>query len=204
MRSFTILMVLWILLPGLAAAEQIGPAPVGNEKSLSGDFSQKRFLTGFEEPFVTTGRFYLLPKTGLAWIVQSPFVSQLIMTDHNIVQVVNGVTVQMDGGDRVAKVIMNMIHPVLVGDWNLLQQEFDITEQLRDEKTQGWRVVLTPKQDVMKTTIKQLVVTGHDKTEALTILKPNGDRDEIQFSSQQVFDEPPAQALKLFQGSEVK
>ena len=203
MRSFAILIV-WILLPGLAAAEKIGPAPIGHEKSLSGEFSQRRFLTGFDEPFATEEQFHLLPKTGLAWIVQSPFASQLIMTDHNIVQIVNGVTVQMDGGDRVAKVIMNMIHPVLVGDWNSLQQEFDITEQSRDEKTQKWRIALTPKQDVMKTTIKQLVVTGGDKTEALTILKPNGDRDEIQFSSQQVFDEPPAQALKLFQGSEVK
>ncbi len=204
MRSFAILMVLWILLPSLALAERIGPAPVGSEKNLSGEFSQKRFLTGFEQPFVTKGQFYLVPEKGLAWIVQSPFASQLIMTDHNIVQIVNGVAVQMDGGDRVAKVIMNMIHPVLVGDWSLLQQEFDITDKFLDKQTQKWRIVLTPKHDVMQTTIKRLVVTGGDKTDALTILKPNGDRDEIQFSSQLFFDEPPAQALELFQSREVK
>ncbi len=204
MRIFTLLMLLCLVPIDLSAAERIGPVPIGSEKNISGDFTQKRVLTGFDQPFITTGQFYLLPKKGLAWIVQEPFASQLIMTDHNIVQVVNGVAAQMEGADRVAKIIMNMIHPVLVGDWKSLQQDFDIKEQSIVKKTLEWRVVLMPKHDALTATLAKLIVTGRDKTEALTILKPNGDRDEIQFSAQKVVDEPPAKALELFQISEVK
>lgn len=182
----------------IAPADQKGPEPIEAGKSLSGKFIQKRYLSGFDAPLETSGEFFLVPTQGLAWKVNKPFVSRLLMTDDGVTQIIHGSAVKVEGAAGLAKIVTGMMYPALAGDWQSLEKDFKVTVTQSDPSAKEWHASLHPLSDLMRKIITKIDVGGAETTRALTIHKSNGDRDEIEFSDQRIMDQPSVAARKAF------
>ncbi|MEP3244218.1 MAG: hypothetical protein ABJP91_19250 [Sneathiella sp.] len=145
----------------------------------------------------TNGEFYLVPELGLAWIVKAPFASRLLMTQDGILQITNGSAVKTGDG-RAARLIAGILYPALFGDWEQLKKDFDIEEQPLAGADKAWEFTLHPLNDRVRTFVNKLVVKGKETTQSVVLFRSGGDRDEIQFVDQKVWDKPPSAALTAF------
>lgn len=167
------------------------------EQTLSGSFIQNRFLKGFDAPLKTRGEFFLVPNVGLAWMVKKPFESRLIMTDDGITQVTHGKVMNIGGAD-IAKIIAGMMYPALAGDWPKLEQDFEIQKSSATNDGASWQITLRPRSDQMRAIITKIIVEGGEVTQSLILHKASGDRDEISFRDQKLWDKAPLTATDAF------
>ena len=170
-------------------------AGTANADTISGQFTQDRYLAGFDTPFKTSGDFHLIPEKGLAWIVTAPFPSRIIMNKDGITQIANGAVTQ-SGSGGVGKVISEMIYPAMANDWEGLSKNFDVQLEERDNK---WKATLSPKHSTLKEYITEILVEGAETTDLLIIRKAKGDYDRIAFSNQVISTTSRAEAVEAFQ-----
>ncbi len=167
-------------------------------ETISGSFHQDRYLAGFDTPFKTVGEFFLVPETGLAWVITSPFPSRLIMNEEGVTQIAND-TITRSGSGGVGKIISEMIYPALANDWEKLSENFTVDLQKTDA---NWKATLLPKHPQLKEHIAELIVKGAKTTEMLVIRKAKGDYDKITFSNQHIWETTPPEALAAFEYEE--
>lgn len=170
--------------------------------SLTGDFTQDRYLSGFDEPLKTKGVFAYVPTSGLAWVVTAPFVSRLIVTKEAVFQEIHNQVVELEGGNALASQISDLMVPLLSSDFIKLEQGFEIKEERISKDSLKWRLTMTPKQAGMQQVIQSVTVEGAAKTQKIVIHKPGDDRDEITFSKQVIFETAPPSLLAYFKLTE--
>ncbi len=180
--------------PGGVLAEQ--------SETLTGEFTQKRFLQGFDEPLVSTGVFAFNPALGFAWITQSPFPSKLVITKDAVFQEVNGAVMELQGGSLIASQVSRLLIPVLANDHTAMAQDFIIQKLAQNLDGTDWTYELQPKSDGLKTFIKKLVAAGGAYTDRIEVHKPEGDRDEILLSGQQNISKIPSNIQTYFKLAE--
>ncbi len=169
---------------GTARADDIpAPANIGTEQYLGGSFTMDRHLDGFEKPLTSNGDFVLSPARGLVWRTLAPFPGTTILDDHGITRIDDqGNRDELARGDQFRQFV-ELISAVLAGNWQPLEQRFDIT---RDTTENGaWQVILTPKDgSTIQNQISKIIATGTDFVENVRLEKPTGDHDAITLSDQ--------------------
>ena len=188
----------FIVFSNVQNSKAAGPEKIDPAHSLSGEFSQDRFLSGFDQPLQTKGTFAYAPEMGLAWIVREPFASRLIVTKGAVFQEVHGQVVELEGGSALATQISDMIVPLLSSDFNKLSQDFEIKEENVNEDASKWHLMMIPKSAGMQQVVQKIEVEGAQQTQKIIIFKPGGDRDEIYFSDQAVFETVPEDLKRYF------
>jgi len=179
MRCVTFLFALLMC----AAPALADPQPLGPGELLRGRFVQERFLSGFERPARSEGSFILAPGQGLIWKVETPFAIITAITPTGLVQSVNGrETLRLDAARMpFLSNLYEMMTGTLVGDWSAVEANFRVS---RD----GRAVVLTPINEAPALpTIRAYVSKNVD---AVEMVRPGGDRDRLDFNSQQVSSSP--------------
>ncbi len=189
--------------PAISQEKLTGSMSLKGGETLSGQFNQNRYLAGFKAPLKTSGDFYLVPELGLAWIVKKPFTTRLLMTSSSVTQITHGEVMQV-GNAGFAEIFAKMMHPVLSHDWEQLKQSFDV--QLRNLTDTGsrWKVTLTPLDSRMLSFVTTIVIEGAEQTELLIIKKASGDRDEIAFMNQLLWEKPSQAAVAAFDAMQDK
>tara|TARA_R100001143_G_scaffold37623_1_gene35127 strand:- start:247 stop:882 length:636 start_codon:yes stop_codon:yes gene_type:complete len=169
---------------GFAWADDIPtPATIDQDQYLGGSFTMDRHLDGFEKPLTSNGDFVLSPARGLVWRTLAPFPGTTILDDHGITRIDDqGNRDELARGDQFRQFV-ELISAVLAGNWQPLEQRFDIT---RDTTENGaWQVILTPKDgSTIQNQISKIIATGTDFVENVRLEKPTGDHDAITLSDQ--------------------
>lgn len=187
---------------GVARADDIpAPATIGTEQYLGGSFTMDRHLDGFEKPLTSNGDFVLSPANGLVWRTLQPFPGTTILDDHGITRIDDqGNRDELARGDQFHQFV-ELISAVLAGNWQPLEQRFDIT---RDTTENGaWKVILTPKDgSTIQNQISKITATGTDFVENVRLEKPTGDHDAITLSDQSLQSLPlPPEFADLLTGA---
>lgn len=204
-RRFLVLIKLCaIVIFGLSAgqralhAETVKPAPLNQNEYLHGTFELARHLDGFEEPLLSRGEFVISPQNGLIWKTTFPFPGITVLEDDGIFTITpNGDRNAFASGSETRQFV-RMISSVLSGNWDTLQSQFNIAENITQSNT--WEVVLTPSTNsAVATQVNNIAASGDIFVRKVTIEKPSSDQDVITFDDQVVGMLPlPPEFAKLF------
>jgi len=148
---------------------------------VSGEFLQKKFLTGLKNPIVSKGEFNYTVQEMLVWEVIHPFPSRLILTQSKIIQSNKGnVTFEIDARKQpVARVISNIFFGVLAGDPDSFSEDFSHSIQ----KIHGlWTIQLIPKSESLSNLYREIqLTTNRGRIVMVALFEISGDKQVIEF-----------------------
>jgi len=177
-----ILILLFTFFFSFSVLAQERPTPLKDGEALQGEFSQKRFLSGFERPLLSAGQFYFDPQQGLLWKTKTPFKTQLLINAEGITQSVDAKETMKLPTARYPE--LATLHQVLVqalrGQWQDLEERYGAKIQSHQD---GWTISFKADKDAPFDAIE---MHGAAFMEKLVIKKPAGDFDEIVFQQQMV------------------
>ncbi len=179
---------------------------LSRQKSLEGEFRQRKQLPHFERPFESTGNFRLSRDKGLYWQVESPAPS--VMEVHEGRVVLDGRTVQDHG---VGKLMSQLMLGFMDGDLSGVTPYFDIDGELYDSPTRhgrdegaeasaagdsGWQLQLTPRGRLARV-MTAVNLAGDRYLQHIEIAEAGGSTTFIEFQPQSAprFPVPEEQSL---------
>lgn len=165
-------------------------------KTLRGQYSQDKRLTGVPHPLHAEGRFLFVRDLGIAWETTAPFESELVITGSDILQRENGrVSMHMSAAQQPAvHIVAEIFSAVFALDFERLSANFELYSR---SKGRGWELGLKPRQP--NGTLKQIVVSGAKQVERVRVSDANGDETDIRLRATVVSSVAPApEELKRF------
>lgn len=171
-----------------AARAQMSPLPSGTV--LRGNFTQQRFLEGFDKPLRTDGAFVLASGRGLIWRATAPFAMLTVMGSGGLVQQAAGGAISKLDAAKVPFIarLYQVFAAALAGNLDGLSDVFTVKREARQT---GWRVRLSPKGGGgAAVPIREIVVEGNRFVELVEVFRATGDRDRVEFSDQVVSSGP--------------
>lgn len=163
----------------------LGPvtARLAGARSISGPYSQKKYLRELPKPLLAGGNFTFVRDRGITWRTTTPFASELIIERDALVQRdANGQEIRIDAAQQPAvRMVARIFFAVFSLDFAELEQLFTLSLQ---QDGGGWQLGLQPKQ--ASGTIDAIVVSGHSEVERVRLLERGGDRTEIEFHDTRV------------------
>lgn len=162
-------------------------------KSISGPYTQDKYLHELPKPLQSSGDFLFVRDLGVAWRTVKPFASELIITHDALIQREGGGTaVRVDAGEQPAiRMVARIFFAVFSLDFEQLSQLFDLS--VLADGHGGWQLGLKPKQNAG--VIAAIVVSGHRDVDSVHLLETGGDRTEIEFHDA-VLSTAPADAAQ--------
>ncbi|MBI3503632.1 MAG: hypothetical protein HY059_02225 [Proteobacteria bacterium] len=199
MKRRSILSLVLFALPLSRAAAQGPSRTLADGQILRGRFRQERRLAGFNAPLRSEGRFVLVAGQGLIWNPERPFAMTTIITPAGLVQEMGGTEVARLPAARLPFLarLYDMLGGAMAGDWRALEREFAVRRAGTDD---SWSMSLTPlKADDPAMPFRHIAVEGSRFVDKVTMAKPDGDSDALEFFEQVLSAEPatPAEAAAL-------
>lgn len=154
--------------------------------NVQGAFTQQRYLKSLNKPMTTSGKFVLIPKSGLLWQMQKPFESTLRVRSDGIKQW-NGNTWtatanKMSGQNQQIKLFLDL----LGGNTQGLETQFNL--KLKGN-AQNWTLELLPKTIIMKQIFNRIEINGDNVVRKIELNEKQGDRSVMQFNQIQTSSE---------------
>ena len=165
-------------------------------KTLRGQYTQDKTLQGLKRPLHAEGSFVFVRELGIAWRTVTPFESELVITNSDILQRENGkVSMHMTAAQQPAvHVVAEIFASVFALDFQRLSANFELYSR---RAGRGWELGLKPRQ--AGGPLKQIVVTGNRQVERVRVLDANLDETDIRLKATVVSNAAPAaEELKRF------
>ena len=144
-------------------------------------FIQHKWLSGMEQPIQSEGHLNIYPSGIIYWQVTSPFETQMLISDSNIIQFVAGKKA-MEVPLNQLPFLQNIRSLLLTLDRQNIRQEISKTyeaEVIGDEA--AWAFTL-PVQTLTSTPFDVIQFTGRYETLSSVYMKrKTGDQEEIKF-----------------------
>ncbi len=189
--TLSVLLLIMMALPTSSAraddAAMSALQSIGEDEYLGGEFRLDRYLSGFDQPLVSSGSFTLSPKDGLVWQNKEPFPDTTIMTERGITRVLDDGSTEVIANGAQFHQFIALISAVLAGNWDALSGHFTLSDIPPEnaESTSSWQVALTPLTGLPITDqIALITASGDQFVEHVVIRKPSSDYDDITLSNQ--------------------
>lgn len=176
-----LIIIAFLFMSSITQAQE-RPIKLKENEALSGTFSQKRFLSGFGHPITSEGEFYFDRAQGLVWKTTSPFETELQINKTGMSQSVDGQeTIQVSTNQFPAlKTLHDVLSLSMQGQWDILEEKFGA--KLTPLET-GWSLSFQAPKDAP---FKSIYLEGAKHLKKLIIVKPEDDKDVINFNNQTV------------------
>lgn len=143
------------------------------EKAIRGRFEQAKQLPFLQQPFLSTGHFYLDALGSLDWQVEQPAASRMQVT---------GAGVSLDGrpvrDHGIGQLISRLMSSFLSGNLAGLQRYFSLKSV---DQSPPWHIELTAKGRLQQA-IEGVSLSGGDYLESITIREAGGGSTAISLS----------------------
>lgn len=160
-----------------------------------GTFEQRKTVSGFSKPLVSSGDFLVWRGRGVIWQTRKPFGSELVVTRDRLVARTAESTYQLDAGTEPGLRATNQVlFAVLAGDIAALTRHFRVSGELAGND--GWRVILVPTDAGLARFLKRVELDGDRYVRRVRIDEANGDRSEIRFDALSDVPPPTAEEVK--------
>jgi hypothetical protein len=202
-RLFSALFLAFALLvaatPVASATEPTAQA-IDADHSLSGAFTLRRSLLGFDRPLVSTGAFTLAPAQGLFWETLQPFAGRMVLSKRGIFKLADDGSASLLASADQAALVATLMASVLGGDWDQLRATFTLSPL--PSAGEGWGLRLQPRPGaLLDGMVSRIDVYGQQFVNSLLIEKTSGDQDQITLSEQVIRPLPLPPALSaMFEG----
>lgn len=150
--------------------------------SLTGNFRQEKKLAEFDVAITSEGHFEYKRDQYIRWVTEKPVINELVMTPDDIVsRQGSDETLRIDTNKNpTVKVMSKIFFAVMTAEWYELSEYFFANGQQLDD---SWTVTLTPRNEIIKSTISYVELAGNTLLREVTMLEANGDRTHIIFSN---------------------
>lgn len=145
-------------------------------------FTQTKQIHQVARSFRSTGRMLLQPGEGIAWVIEKPYPSTMVVGSSSIVQSLPGqAPSRLDFGDnQTFTQISRTIVMVLSGDLSSVADAFT----LYFAKEGGeWMLALKPRQQEMAAFVDAFILSGSTELESVVMEETSGDSVRYTFSS---------------------
>ncbi|THB67356.1 MAG: outer membrane lipoprotein carrier protein LolA [Gammaproteobacteria bacterium] len=183
-RTLCFIFVLFFCVQATFAADILDElkAKTVKAKSVSGDFTQIKMVKGISISLKSTGIFSYVKDDKLVWHLQKPIENvysieyDQINKKSAIEDIVDGMQTTSDQYQNIVTMFLDMFS----GNWSVLEKYFSISG---DSNESGWRVKLTPTDELFKSMFISLTLQGDQYIDNMQIEEKNGDRTRIEFSN---------------------
>lgn len=197
MKIASLLLALW--LPVAACAEDLYSKPVSSEQlaqlfagrfqslqqaqAMSGNFVQKKKLSGITRPLSSTGDFLFVRGRGIRWHTLSPFDSDFVLTAKQMVVKESGsVAMRLQTAEQPGlRLVSDIFLAMFALDFKALGTHFSL--YVADGKS--WQIGLAPQDASLKTVATRITLAGSDRVDQVLLEDAHGDRTEIVLSQVQ-------------------
>ncbi|WP_051362212.1 outer membrane lipoprotein carrier protein LolA [Solimonas soli] len=157
-------------------------------RTISGPYTQKKFLRELPQPLRSQGDFLFVRDVGVAWRTTAPFASELIVTRDALVQRDAGSSTRV-GAERqpAVRMVARIFFAVFSLDFAQLSELFTLS--VLPGADGSWQLGLTPRHEAG--TIEAIVVGGARSVERVQLYEHGGDRTEIAFRDARVSSAAP-------------
>jgi len=153
---------------------------------LRGEFVQKKYLRGLEEPLRATGTFTLATGHGLLWNLERPMVRSLRITPKGIAYYV----VEAGGSGQNARWVADssrgqqsrafrLFLSVLNGDMAELNKQFRLSLAGAEGE---WQLTLTPSSALLSQIFSRIEIRGGAEVRRIELHETQGDTSVIEFN----------------------
>jgi hypothetical protein len=186
---------------------QTPAAELVQARALSGEFIQSRSLVGLARPLVSSGEFLLAREFGVHWHTRTPFESDMVLTESGMTlrdspESGPGAATRVDAQEQPAlRVVLNILMAMFTLDVRGLEESFELYGLAAEDGEAGrWQVGLKPRQAVLQSVFRAVVIAGARHVERIELVDGNGDRTEIAFAGIRVRTTPlDDEMLRRFQ-----
>ncbi|GAC33413.1 outer membrane lipoprotein carrier protein LolA [Paraglaciecola polaris] len=148
--------------------------------SLSGQFSQQKYLADFDMQLASSGEFDYTKNQSVNWHTLAPIENKITMTPQSITSVQGNTQVMHLQADSnpVVSVLSDIFFSVLTSQWQQLEVYFTLSGQIDDGQ---WQVVLIPKDSAISQAVSKIELQGDAYLRHLKFIENNGDYTDITF-----------------------
>jgi hypothetical protein len=153
-----------------------------NEPVVRGAFEQRKTVKGFRNPLVSSGEFVVVRQRGVLWRTTAPFPSMLVVTRDRVLarQGDGSVAKRLNASDEPAvRAISETLFGVMAADLAALVQRFEISGE---EKAEGWRLVLLPRDAQLARWIQRVELEGDRFLQVVRMQEASGDQTLIRLA----------------------
>ncbi|MEI7993902.1 MAG: outer membrane lipoprotein carrier protein LolA [Methylococcaceae bacterium] len=136
-----------------------------------GSFQQEKRLKILRKPLLSTGSFTYHQSKGVIWKTLTPIPSLLLVNESHVLT--------GQGEQTVPPAFGKLFKAMLGGDLNLLSEGFVITGE---DKKPKWQLRLTPKDELLKKLISDMVLSGDNDLRLVEIRETGGNMTRIKFA----------------------
>tara|TARA_R110000772_G_scaffold58136_5_gene131639 strand:- start:1940 stop:2521 length:582 start_codon:yes stop_codon:yes gene_type:complete len=149
--------------------------------SLSGQFSQQKYLADFDMQLASSGEFDYTKNQSVNWHTLVPIENKITMTPQSITSVQGNTQVMHLQADSnpVVSVLSDIFFSVLTSQWQQLEVYFTLSGQIDDGQ---WQVVLIPKDSAISQAVSKIELQGDTYLRHLKFIENNGDYTDITFA----------------------
>lgn len=148
---------------------------------LSSEFTQTKTIKGIPVPLTSTGTLVVDVAHGIVWQTRTPFPATLLLSKTGIYQVDGSKKKSLTNGQD--RGIMAILSKLLHGQFNQIT-EFKITVK-DDSRIDQWNLNLIAQGAISKI-IKSIDLEGDSHIQKITVLRVNGDKDQIDLKNHQI------------------
>lgn len=168
------------LLPAVTYATP--PSFIAPNEVMRGNFSQDRFLAGFDAPLHSNGNFTLAPNQGLIWRSEKPFATTVIITSQGLIQKTGDTELMRLSATEMPYFapLYRFLAATLSGDWGALSEHYQVRDTAVDN---GRELTLHPlKGNAGLVPFDSITIHYSKFVDHIEIRKPDGDRDHLSFT----------------------
>lgn len=143
-------------------------------------FTQERHMEILSKPIRTEGRLVFSEGEGIAWLIETPFPTNLALTDTHVTEWGDGderLRSPLSTRPRLASLVSFLV-PLLAGNFDELGEDFIVEASVSEG---GWQVVLTPKAGVMGEVISSIDIAGDNVVREVSVRESGGDWTQLSF-----------------------
>ncbi|WP_293390880.1 outer membrane lipoprotein carrier protein LolA [Nevskia sp.] len=155
-------------------------------KSLHGDFTQTRQLSGFPQPLVSHGDFLFLRRIGIAWRSREPIQSEFILDGSGVHG--SGGLIPQNANQSSLRPIAALFIAMFELDLDALAERFELNAS---GSVDAWQLDLVPRDEALKALTPHLSLHGGAQIERVSFADSLGDLTEIRFERLRASSELP-------------
>ncbi len=147
-------------------------------------FTQTRKIEVLSRPLHSRGHFLFSKDRGLAWLLEEPFKTNLVLTHDTVIE-------WEDEKPRARHALASrpslaslkaILFPLLSGDFAELENSF--ASVVKTDQA-NWILTLTPRNDEVRKTVSSIEIKGGEAVETINVHEIGGDVTQLEFTNYQ-------------------
>ena len=147
-------------------------------------FEQEKSIRALSKPLRSAGTFRYLKGAGILWKTEQPFPSTFSISERGITKKFAGASEHVSVRDNPALArITSVFLSLFSADRKNLEEKF---APRFESSARGWTIVLVPRDQMVKSMVRDLTLRGTTDVESITLHENSGDQTQISFSQREI------------------